>query len=250
MRAVPAIQVLVLQCAAFLLVLMLAVCNRLLAGMPITFEIAALFQGVLTAALSYWRCLAPWWLLIQLLFPAALLAMLSLDLPPALFLAAFVFLLSIYWTTFRTQVPFYPSGTAVWNAVADLLPQHQAIRFVDIGSGLGGLVLHLARRRPESVFVGIEVAPLPWLTSFLRVRSRRGRSSFIRGNYFRQDLSGYDVVFAYLSPAAMPALMEKAKAEMRCGSLLLSYEFPLPGMEPDYVILPVSDGPALYGWRM
>lgn len=249
-RCPPAIQALILHGAAFSAVLLLMVCGRLLAGISMALEAAALLQGALAAALSRWRGLAPWWLPIQLLFPVASMAVLSLEVPPAFFLAVFVLLLGLYWSTFRTQVPLYPSGPAVWEAVAGLLPQRQAIRFVDIGSGLGGLVLDLAGRRPESTFVGVEVAPLPWLASFLRVRSRRSGGRFIWGDYFRLDFARYDVVFAYLSPAAMPALWDKAKAEMRSGTLLLSYEFPIRGREPDTITLPAPGGPALYSWRM
>jgi hypothetical protein len=56
-------------------------------------------------------------------------------------------------------------------------------------------------------------------------------------------------VFAYLSPAAMPALWQKARREMRPGSLLLSHEFPIPGKEADLVLRP-QGGAALYGWRL
>jgi len=70
----------------------------------------------------------------------------------------------------------------------------------------------------------------------------------MRGDYRALDFAQYDVVFAYLSPAAMPALREKAQAEMRPGTLLLSYEFGFAGMPPD-VTLPVApNGTVLYGW--
>ena len=63
----------------------------------------------------------------------------------------FLFLLALYWSTFRTQVPYYPSGRRVWDAVAaPAAARAGAVRVIDIGSGLGGLVLDLARRRPES----------------------------------------------------------------------------------------------------
>jgi hypothetical protein len=48
--------------------------------------------------------------------------------------------------------------------------------------------------------------------------------------------------FAYLSPAAMLALWHKARAEMRPGTLLLSYEFHIPGTTPDLVIQPEGAG--------
>jgi SAM-dependent methyltransferase len=240
----PAVQAVLIQFSAFLLVLALA------CGMPLTIAVAALLQGGIAAAISRWRRLAPWWLPIQALFPIALIGTLALRLPPAVFLAAFIMLLGLYWSTFRTQVPFYPSSPAAWEAVAELLPADRPIRLIDIGSGLGGLILHLSARRPESSFIGIELAPLPWLASVLRSRVKRNRARFIRGDYARLDFAAYDVVFAYLSPAAMPALWQKARAEMRKGALLLSYEFPIPGVEPQWRAAPREGGPVLHCWRM
>ena len=245
----PAVRALVIQCVSFLLTVLAIRGIWMLTDMPVTLVVAVLLQGTTAAALSYWRRLAPWWLPIQFLFPGALMAMLSLSLPPEIFLVLFIFLLGWYWTTFRTQVPFYPSGLPVWEAVADLLPIDRPLRFIDIGSGLGGLVLNLAARRPESILSGIELAPLPWLVSWLRARIVHSRARFIRGDYTHLDFAQYDVVFAYLSPAAMLALWEKSRVEMRPGSMLLSYEFSIPGVSADVIVMPQSEGATLYAWR-
>lgn len=245
----PAVQALLIQLLSLLLVLAIARGPAAWAGIQMTVGAAALLQGVLAAGMSRWRALAIWWWPIQLFFPIALLALRALHLPSWLFLAAFFFLLALFWTSFRTQVPFYPSRRAVWRAVAAQLPQGRPVRFIDLGSGFGGLALHLAARRPESVFSGVELAPLPWLVSAVRAHLARSPVRFLRGDYERLGLGDYDVVFAYLSPAAMPALWRKARAEMRAGALLLSYEFPIPGATPDDVSHPVEGGPALYAWR-
>lgn len=246
----PAVQAALIQFFSFLLVLAFAHGISLLIEFDITVAAAALLQGVIAALISRLRGLALWWLLIQAAFPAAVLGTLSFHLPPGVFLAAFVALLALYWSTFRTQVPFYPSGPAVWDMVASLLPADRPVKFIDIGSGLGGLVLHLSGRRMESSFTGIEIAPLPWLASMLRSRITQSNARFIRGDYDRLDFASYDVVFAYLSPAAMPALWRKASTEMRTGSLLLNYEFVIPGVEPHFIRTPVDGGPLLYGWRI
>jgi SAM-dependent methyltransferase len=243
-------QALIIQCAAFLIVLLIMTGSAAVADVSWPIAVAALLQGGLAAIIAYWRRAARWWAFIQFLFPVAVVTMQLLHLPPSLYLVAFIFLLGLYWTTFRTQVPFYPSNPAVWNAVATLLPLQQAIKLVDIGSGLGGLVLNLADRRPQGEFVGIELAPLAWLVSALRSRISGSRARFMRGDYFRLDFAQYDVVFAYLSPAAMPDLWHKARAEMRPGTLLLSYEFAIPGVPPHIAMLPGVDGPTLYGWHM
>ncbi|MES2407493.1 MAG: class I SAM-dependent methyltransferase [Pseudomonadota bacterium] len=245
----PAVQALIIQGISFLLTLLLIRGIWILADLQAGMVLAAFLQGVIAAILTFWRRLAPWWLLIQLLFPVALIAALSLSLPPAIFLVLFIFFLGLYWTTFRTQVPFYPSGPTTWESVAGLIPTDRPLRLIDIGSGLGGLVLNLAARRPESEFVGIELAPLPWLASWARAKIGRSRGQFMLGDYMRQNFAQYDVVFAYLSPAAMPSLWEKASREMRSGTLLISYEFPIPDVVADVMVSPQTDGPTLYGWR-
>lgn len=245
----PAAQALVQQCAALPLTFAAAIVAASL-HLQVSLGAAALVQGLLAAALSRWRKLAPWWMAIQLLFPLALLAGVGLRLPPWLFLAGFLILLFVYWSTFRTQVPYYPSGKRAWDAVAGLLPPDRPVYLVDIGSGLGGLVLELARRRPESTFAGIELAPLPWLVSWVRARLAVGANArFVRGDYEQLDFGDCDVLFAYLSPAAMGALWRKACAEMRPGALLLSYEFGIAGQAPDLTVVPAGRGPALYGWH-
>ncbi|MFL6714747.1 MAG: class I SAM-dependent methyltransferase [Burkholderiaceae bacterium] len=243
----PSVQALLVQCVALGLAgltwLLLARSGILLAPLA-----GAFLQGALAAMLSRWRGQAAWWRLIHFLFLPAALAMLALQLPPWLFLATFLAMLALYWSTFRTQVPFYASGSAAWDAVAMELPQ-RPLRIIDIGSGLGGLALDIAARRPDCQVVGIELAPLPWLVSWLRRRAG-DNCRFLRGDYQALDFADYDVVFAYLSPAAMPQLWSKARAEMRPGTLLLSHEFTVPEATPQIRRPTRPGGPLLYGWHM
>jgi SAM-dependent methyltransferase len=234
------------QCLAF--PLMLGVVFALArAGLQPGYLHVALVQGALAALLS-WR-LARWWRLIQFLFPLAVLGASQLALAPGVFLAGFVLLLAVFWSTYRTQVPYYPSSPKVWDAVAALLPAGRPVAAIDVGSGLGGLVLELARRRPESRFTGIELAPLPWLASRVRAWFSASRARFVRGDYETIDFGRYDLVFAYLSPAAMDALWRKASAEMRPGSLLVSYEFAIAAREPDRIVLPTPGRTRLNIWH-
>lgn len=243
----PAVAALLLQAAAF--PLSLAVTWLLAsAGVPMSYLAVALIQGLLAATLSWWRGLASWWRPIQFCFPLALLGAAQLAIPPLVFLAIFLFLLLLYWSTYRTQVPYYPSNRRVWDEVVGLLPARAPLRAIDIGSGLGGLVLHLARR-PGVQASGIELAPLPWLLSRLRARLAGSGARFLRGDYENLDFAQYDVVFAYLSPAAMGALWRKAAREMRPGSVLLSYEFVIDDRLPDRTVYPTEGGPALYLWH-
>jgi SAM-dependent methyltransferase len=248
----PAGRALLLQILAF--PLMLATVWLLArAGVPQSLLGVTLVQGVWAAALSWRAGLASWWRAIQFMFPPVLLlsreAADALALPPGAFLAIFLFLLLLYWSTFRTQVPYYPSGRRVWEEVARQLPADRPLHIVDIGSGLGGLVLDLARRRPDCEVSGIELAPLPWLASHLRALVTRSRARFLRGDYDKLDFGNYDAVFAYLSPAAMDNLWRKAQAEMRPGSVLLSYEFVITERAPDRRVVTTGSRKILHIWH-
>lgn len=244
----PALRALLVQCLCFPATLAV-VYLMARAGLAPGYLHVALAQGALAALLTWRLPLARWWAAIQFVFPPALLAASALDLPPGLFLAGFVALVLLYWSTFRTQVPYYPSGKGVRDAVAALLPPGRPVRAIDIGSGFGGLVLDLARRRPESRFEGIEIAPLPWLASRLRAWLAGSGAVFLRGDYERLDFGAYDLVFAYLSPAAMDALWRKAEREMRPGALLVSYEFVIEGRPPDACQIPPHAARTLYIWH-
>lgn len=242
----PAVRAALIQAVAFVPTLLI-VYAAARAGFAPGFAAAALIQGGIATIASALLRLPPWWLPIQFLFPVLLLSGQSLAIPAWVWLAAFLALLALYWSTYRTRVPYYPSNRAAWDAFESVLPEGRALRVIDIGSGLGGLTLHLSRKHPGWTVMGIELAPLPWLVS--RLRAVGSRAGFVRGDYAALDFAQYDAVFAYLSPAAMPALWEKARREMRPGSLLASYEFVIPGHRPAQSI-PVKDtNNCLFVWN-
>jgi len=214
-------------------------------------------QAALTLLLTRWCNLAWWWCLIGPLFPFALILMLMLPVPHWLYLALFLFFLAFYWSTYRTQVPYFPSTRHAWQALEQLLPPDRPIALVDIGSGLGGLIMYLGKKYPASQFYGVEIAPLPWFLSFARNLLRKPgeavNTRFIRASYETLNFAEFDVVFAYLSPAAMPALWAKARQEMRPGSMLVSYEFPVVGVGEHLSIYPDNNpefGRKLFVWYL
>ncbi|OGT03870.1 MAG: hypothetical protein A2143_06340 [Gallionellales bacterium RBG_16_57_15] len=228
----PSIIALLLQGSAFVLVL-LAVRIMELHGSPL---LLAMLCGIVAASFSYLSGLARWWLPIQLLFVPALLLMLQAGLPPNFFLGAFLILLLVYWSAFRSQVPLYLSSSKVWRAMECLLPAittKPGFTFVDLGSGLGGLLAHLARVRPDGLYTGVEIAPLPFFWSWLRIKLGGYRNCRLHwGSLWDCDLSQYDMVFAYLSPVPMEKLWHKARNEMRPGTLFISSTFAVPGQLP------------------
>jgi hypothetical protein len=230
------------QCAAGLT--LLTVCAALLT--TVSHFVRILLQGFLAALYGAYLGMASWWRWIHGLFPLAVWAMFSGHLPCEWYLLGFVVSISMYWKSFRTQVPFFPSRPVVWQQVAQLLGPNQVLCLIDIVSGLGDMSMHIAKLRPSSQVEGIEIAPLPWLISVLRAKFRRADVRFKLGDYRNLNFAHYDLIFAYLSPAAVLALWDKAQLEIRPGRLLISLEFDIPGVQPSCCLEPNASLSKLY----
>lgn len=208
-----------------------------LAGIAVPVIAVAVAQGVMAALLGRVLGLAGWWLVLHAGLPPAAVGALGLNLPPAIYLALFLVLLGIFWNVVGDRVPLYLTNRATGRALAGLLPERAGVAFLDLGSGIGGLLGPLARARPDGQFVGIESAPLPFALGWLRRRLFGPANVRLRyGDLWAEPLGAFDVVYAFLSPAPMAELYGKARREMRPGSLFISNSFAVPGAAPDRVI--------------
>lgn len=223
-----------------------------LGGMAAPLLAIAAVQGAAAALVGRAFGLAGWWLILNGVLPPAAVGALALALPNWVYLALFFVLLGVFWNVGRGRVPLYLSNRATWRTLDGLLPARDDVTFLDLGSGLGGTLVHLARARPHGRFVGVESAPIPFALAWLRRRLFGPANIELRyGDLWTQQLADYDVVYAFLSPAPMSALHAKAGAEMRSGALFVSNSFGVPDTAPDAVI-EVADGrrTRLLVWRM
>lgn len=194
----------------------------------------ALIQGLCTAMVSHKLEAPPWWLAIHFSFMPLVVVASTLAIAPGWWLGAFMALLLIFWRTDKSRVPLYLTNATTAQAVAALLPARPC-HVVDLGCGNGCLLSQLARSRPDCEFLGIEHAPLPWLWARIKT-SRLPNVHVRRGDFWKQHLGLFEVVYTFLSPVPMPQLWEKAGAEMRDDGLLISNTFAVPGAEPEQVI--------------
>ncbi|QFY42422.1 class I SAM-dependent methyltransferase [Candidatus Methylospira mobilis] len=211
-----------------------------------------LLLGTQAFALSRLARMPYQWQVFQLFFPVALLAGFALQWPAIIAPTVFFVLLGVFWPVLKGGAPLFSSGKSAWDAVAQVItPTNDSnFRFLDAGSGTGGLIIALASLHPDATMEGAETACIPWMISRIRIALRRSNARARYINYQHIDFGYYDVVFTYLSPACMPDIWFKARKEMRTHSLLLSYEFAIPEAEPDFRCYPVPGGPPLLGWRI
>ena len=183
-----------------------------------------------------------WWLPIHLGFLPALWLTLrltqSLALPSTVFLGIFLLLVLVFWGTVKGEVPLFLSSSAVNAALLEIIAAENPANLIELGAGIGSVVVPLAEKLPALPITAIENAPLPWL--ILRWRCRKfanvkiGRQSFWDCNF-----GDYALAFAFLSPLVMSRIGKKCRHEMRHG-LLVSSSFEIPA-QPAETILTLDD---------
>lgn len=151
--------------------------------------------------------------------------------------AIFIILALTFSHTLKERVPLYLTNRKTQEAIRKALIQFHAQKFIDLGSGGGGVVRAAADL--NIISIGVESAPLVWfLSSIISKITFKGK--ILRQNIWETDLSDYDVVYAFLSPAIMEKLYLKIHTEMKSGGVFISNSFAVVGVEP-YEIWQLDD---------
>ena len=125
--------------------------------------------------------------------------------------------------------PWVPTFKQDVEKVLDDAGVTNKTHYIELGCGDGRLVAAAAKR--GAVAIGYEINPALWLVAWCR--NIRYKNAHIHlGNFWKHSLEGYDVVVTFLMPKFMHRLEDKTIKEMKGGSILVSYVFPLPQKEP------------------
>ena len=144
-------------------------------------------------------------------------------------------LLLVYRGAIGGRIPLFLSSASAVAALTAIAHERQARQLIDLGAGIGSVVAPLATENPALHLRGIENAPASWLLGYLRTRGLKN-CTWTWGSLWQAQLHEADLVYAFLSPEPMPTLWQKAKAEMRPGSLFVSNSFPVPDVEATLII--------------
>lgn len=146
--------------------------------------------------------------------------------------------------SFAPWVPIWSKDLPRAFALMQLRPGEV---FYDLGCGDGKTVLYAATHYDVSA-IGIELSLPLWLVCKVRQTWRRPRGvQFKFGNLFRLDLSEADVVYVFGMPAKLQhKLRSKLERELKPGSRVVSYTFPIAGWQETIKDKPTAKDIAIY----
>lgn len=123
--------------------------------------------------------------------------------------------------------------------------------FYELGSGDGRIVRMAAEQGARAIGIEKSISLIWWSrlrTVILRSKNLSAgrqvshecaaRIHFLHASICDVDLSSANVVFCYLLPGIMPRLKDKFEKELKPGTRVISYAFPIPGWTPTLRLKP------------
>jgi SAM-dependent methyltransferase len=207
--------------------------------------LSLLLATVLPCAM--WLLVASVWrrVFIAIGFPLSALVLGAAELPGWIWLIALLPLWLLYPLRSWRDAPFFPTGKGALRGLAATLQLTPNVRVLDAGCGLGDGLIALREAWPHARVEGVEWSrPLAWIA-----RLRCGFARVRRGDMWRDDWRAFDVVYLFQRPESMARAGDKARAEMRPGTWLVSLEFPVPGW-PEHTRLRRDGGRPVWVYRL
>ncbi len=145
-----------------------------------------------------------------------------------------ILLLSLAYAA-ASGAPWVPTKKADLERIHNLLKLKNGEKFVELGCGNGRVCRHVATKNPGVDVKGVELSLLQYLVAVGQAVATRSRARYRFGNVFSHKLGEYDAIYMFLMPETYEKIEPKLKAELRPGTRVLSYVWPIPGWEPETV---------------
>lgn len=128
--------------------------------------------------------------------------------------------------------PYAPIGEQKINNMLTLLKVKKGERAADIGAGDGRIIIALAKKGVEAH--GYEINPVLFFLAKRNIKkANMQKKAFIHlADFWRQDLSSFDIVTIYLTAHIMPAVEKKLIKELKPKARVVVNYFPLPTWKP------------------
>ena len=140
--------------------------------------------------------------------------------------------LSWIWPPDSPWAPWWKTSKETAQAVCKLARITSKDILYELGSGDAEMLLFAAKEY-DAKCTGIEIDPARHFVAQIRVKLNglSDKLKLIKDNFFNVDISPATVVFIYLVPNAIKRLMPKLKKELKPGTRIVSFRYPMKDLK-------------------
>lgn len=154
-----------------------------------------------------------------------------------LFIAIFflIFALYIFIILIYTKVPFVKTPRRSIDIILDKIKISPTDIVFDIGCGDASMLIAIEKKFGAKT-IGYEISPWAYLLAKMNIYANKAKTKVLYKNFYKEDLSGANVVFCFLIVAVMEKVGRQLKKQLKPGATVISYGFHIPDWEPIEVI--------------
>jgi len=161
---------------------------------------------------------------------------------------AILLLSSIVWASvsFAPWIPVRKQDLKRIYTLANLRPGET---FIELGSGTGRVLFYIAKKINLKA-IGIELGFPLFVFSKIKARLKKIDVKIKLKNFFNENLGSADVVYFFGMPNHITdKLKTKLDKELKPGTRVISYSFPVPGWKPMLIDKPSENDLSIYLYK-
>ncbi|MDO9399531.1 MAG: class I SAM-dependent methyltransferase [bacterium] len=153
-----------------------------------------------------------------------------------LFFVVVFLALQLFNIIFLGFAPFISAQPQIINKILAEIDLQPGDKVYELGCGYAGFLRAICDKFPKVEAIGIENDFWPYFLARIQIAISGKNIKIIRKNLFKVNLSDADLIYCYLNVDMMEKLKEKFNKECKSGAVIVSYRFPLHGLNTTKVI--------------
>lgn len=130
-------------------------------------------------------------------------------------------------------LPYVPTRRHILQPVFEEGVLRTCSKIVDLGCGMGTMLIHIRKQYPSAELTGVEHNRLLYIIArvrfaFHRFVLRRKPVRIVLGDMFEHNIEEYDAIVGFWLTSFMPRLLEKFQQEAKENIVIVSHLFQMP----------------------
>lgn len=137
----------------------------------------------------------------------------------------------ILFILFFTRVPFVRTPKKIIKKILEEVKIRPNDTVYDLGCGDAKFLIAIEKATGAKT-IGYEISPWAYFLAKLKIRLKKSKTTMLYKNFYKENLSGANVVFCYLIDSVMAKVGQQLKRQLKKGATVISYAFAIPDWVP------------------